>query len=288
MARCVSIGCLVAWAALVTSLPGCGNTSSSSAGSAKSSTEAKTPSKTAALPKLGEYLPPLDMNRLEIAPPAGWQVPPRDSRWLAHFQEKTSSKYPAILVTAEDFGSNFTVTGKNVNEFAGKVAEAQDLSTVKPLEIGPFVGAMYRTRAKQKTGISMVVDRLFLETVVAGRKYVLELRTRDGSLAEYQPYLYAVAAGMKIGDSPEETAALLEPSSETKPAEAAPLPAAAGEAKAAPKPAPAEAKTDNQEQEQTADEKPKAPASEKPSKKKPEKPGIDLDKELKGLDSLLE
>lgn len=281
MARCFSVGCLAAWAALVMTLPGCGSSSGGSAGSAKSAAATKAAPKTPALPKLGEYLPPLDENRVEIAPPAGWQVPPRDSRWLAHFQEKTSSKYPAIIVTAADYGSDFTVTGKNANEFAKKVAEEQDLSTVKPVEIGRFVGAIYRTRAKQKTGISVVLDRLFLETVVNGRKYIVELRTRDGSLLEYQPYLYAVAAGMKFGSEPEAVASV-EPATEEKPAKAAP-PAkaeASEEAKAAPKPASAKPKA--AEPEKKADEKSKTPAS----KKKPEKPGIDLDKELKGLDDL--
>ncbi|MCX7427358.1 MAG: hypothetical protein NTW96_17225, partial [Planctomycetia bacterium] len=39
-----------------------------------------TPDRTAeSLPELGDYLPPLDDARVEVAPPAGWHVPSRDS-----------------------------------------------------------------------------------------------------------------------------------------------------------------------------------------------------------------
>ncbi len=53
-----------------------------------------------------------------------------------------------------------------------------------------------------------IVERYFLETVAAGRRYTLELRALEGTLGKFQPYAWALLHGMefleKQGPSPPE------------------------------------------------------------------------------------
>lgn len=176
------------------------------------------------LPKLGDYLPPLDQSRVEIAPPAEWHIPPRSSKWIARFQQSDESQYPSIIITAEDCQSIFTVSESNLSEFADQIAAEQSVAEVKPVTIGRFAGVAYQKRGKEKQSIDRILERLFLETVVAGRKYCIELRTREGSLAEGQPYLFAVANGIRfLGAQPAEGKLQKEPAGELE-AEAAEKP----------------------------------------------------------------
>ena len=150
------------------------------------------------LPKLGDYLPPLDDGRIELAPPEGWHVPGRSSKWIARFQRDTAAQYPSIVITAEDYESLLNVSQNNLEEFADQTAAAESVSSVKPIQVDRFVGVTYRKRGIEKDSINKILERLFLVTVVAGRKYTLELRTREGMLGEGQPCLLAVAGGIKF------------------------------------------------------------------------------------------
>ena len=154
-----------------------------------------TPSK---LPELGGYMPPLDDDRIEVAPPQGWHIPSASSKYIVRFQLDPQTKYPSIIITGEDYERIFNVSKENVEEFARQIKSAESVSTVKPFEMGKFIGVTYGKRAKEKQTINKILERLFLETVVAGRKYSIELRTRERSLTEAQPYLFAVANGIKF------------------------------------------------------------------------------------------
>ena len=155
------------------------------------------------LPKLGTPIGPLDDGRIEAAPPVGWFTPLRDSRWVIRFQASEAATYPTILITAEDYKNIFNVSEENVDEFAEQISvalEADGVATrlsedVRPVRIGTFHGITYGRRAKVK---NRIVQRLFLETVVTGRKVSLELRARKGTLGKYRPHLHAVAEGIKF------------------------------------------------------------------------------------------
>jgi len=241
-----SVGSLLA---VVLSICGCGTAPDDPA----PPVAGKPPSAdTAPLPKLGDPLPLLDDGRIEIAPPEGWQVPGRSSKYLALFQQGAGSKYPAIILTGEDY--DFPDVGaENADELASKLAAELSLPSVKPASLGSFVGVTYRKRSKERDSINKIVDRLFLETVVAGRKYRLELRTWEDSSGEAEPYFQAVAQGIKF------------------------LAAQADEPPAASDPPAAEPPKDPQD-----------PPEEKPEPEDAEKPGAgDLDLDDLDLDDLL-
>jgi len=213
----------------------------------------------AALPTLGDYLPPLDKGRIEIAVPEGWYVPPASSKYVVRFQPTETIKYPCVVVTAEDYqeGGISTVTRKNAREFADQVASSlkKERSAVQPFEVGGFIGVAYRKRGKEPQSVSKILELFYLDTVVAGRKYSIHLRSREGSLEMDQPFLYTVVGGIKFAGL-----------------------------KTSPRPEEKKVKEDDQEQ---AEEKPAEEAEEtEKAEKKPEKKvngELDLDK----LDELL-
>jgi len=188
----------VAWLAVsVGLLAGC--ETSSDRGSARKQSNVVS---TQGLPELDDYLPPLDDDRIQIAAPKGWYVPPWSSKYIVRFQRGVREKYPCVIVTAEDYKEEgiFNVSEENVRKFAEQVAAAvkKDKSAVRPIQIGKFVGVAYRKRGKEPKSVSKVIELLYLDTVVAGRKYSIHLRTGAGSLKEGEPYLYAVVNGMEF------------------------------------------------------------------------------------------
>jgi len=190
------------------------------------------------LPKLGDPLPhPLDEGRVTIAPPAGWEISPRDSRFLVRFQEDPHESYPTIIVKAEDeSGSIRDVTRATVHDFAKQVAaelkgSKSQKTVIEEFEAGLFVGIDYERRGRvERDYKTIIVERLILETIVDGRRYSIDLRTRDQDLHKYRPHAFAVAAGMKFleGGTPAEappepgpTETPTEPGSAAAPAESA-------------------------------------------------------------------
>jgi len=238
------------------------------------------------LPKLGEYLPPLDQGRLEVAPPKGWTVPGRASKYLARFQAAEGSDYPAILVTADDFEDFYRVTDENVNQFAERVSTeigGKRKTAVEPVRRNKFIGVTYHRRAKVKDSMGVVVERVFMDTVVGGRKYSVELRTMLESLDRDRPYLEAVVAGMRFPQAAGEAAPAATTASESSPvAEPAPV--------AEPQPAPATPRAAKPPAKPPAAEPPKpatppaTPPTPAKEPAKPKKPGGDG---LEGLDDLL-
>jgi len=155
------------------------------------------------LPKLGDHFGPLDDGRIKVAAPTGWHVPPRSSKYVARFQASEKTSYPSIIITAEDYNKIRAVSKKNVHTFAEQIAagfkKQKRGATIGPIEIGSFVGVSYQRLGQAQYGFKkIVVERLLMETVVAGRKYTVELRTRTGDIEKYRPHLLAVAAGLKF------------------------------------------------------------------------------------------
>ena len=240
------------------------------------------------LPSLSDYLPPLDGGRIEFAPPNGWNVPPASSDYVVRVRKSGKESYPSIVVTAEDSEGMANVSAENVKEFAGRVAAAveKDKSAVTPMEIGRFVGVAYRKRAKVKRPVTRILEVLYLETVVAGRKYRIELRCEEGSLEKSQPYLFAVVKGIKFLDKgarekPGETAEKQE-EPEEEPQEAKPQ---KGKPQKDKEGAGAAKQGAKQEPKKEPKAGPKAEPKEKAKKKAKEAGSLELD--LDKLDKLL-
>lgn len=151
----------------------------------------------ATLPALGQYEPPLDGGRIEIAAPAGWRVAPRYGDYVIRFQADAGQQYPMILVTAEDFAGQ-ELTLDTVGDFARQAAP----SGAKPIAIGNRLGALYLKHGKASGSIDQILERLLWTGVLSGRRYTLELRTRQGEIPQYENALLAVAAGVRpLGSS---------------------------------------------------------------------------------------
>ncbi len=155
---------------------------------------------TTTLPPLGEYTPPLDGGRIEIAGPKGWELVARTKGYVVRFLGSSDDQYPMILVKAED-ATTGPLTTENVVAFAESRAPAQ------PAVIGPYTGVLQLKRAKEPNTIDRILERLVFTTVVGERTYSLELRTRQDRLQESQDMLFAAVAGMrKIQAEPSEPA----------------------------------------------------------------------------------
>lgn len=177
------------------------------------------------LPELGDPIGPLDQQRIEVAPPKGWYVPARSSRWIVRFTPSDQVGYPSIMVTAEPYEGISNVSRQNVAEFAKQIASAlgsnksgaKQAAEAAPIQIGRFVGVSHERTGEAPHGFKkIIVERLILDTVVAGRKYSIELRTREGDLSKYRPHVFAVAAGIKFLEQETEGKAK-EPESEPEP-----------------------------------------------------------------------
>ena len=155
------------------------------------------------LPGLDDSIGPLDDGHIKISPPKGWYPLSRSRKWIVHLKMSRVMNYPRIGVTAEDYENVFNVSEANAGEFAEQIATtlgrsgqaAKLAGPVGPIKIGRFVGITYQRRAKVGKNY---VDRLFVETVVAGRKYAIELWALRGTLKRYRPYLMATAAGIEF------------------------------------------------------------------------------------------
>jgi hypothetical protein len=262
---------VVCWAILVAAAAGCRQEADD-----RSAPKRAPAVNSQRLPELGDYLPPLDDGRLEVAPPQGWHVPSASSKYVVRVQKSVRDTYPSVIVTAEDYDGQGVrdVSEANVKEFAAQVAEAvgKKASAVQPRKIGGFVGAAYAKRAKVRQPVTRILDVLYLETVVAGRKYRFELRSEEGSLDEDRPYLYAFVGGTRFlgaTSQPEEEAS---PQPETKPEKQDSQEQAPDQPK---RPGP---KPDTEEE---LEQKPKPEATEKTD----EDDGVELD--LDKLDELI-
>ncbi|RMF93418.1 MAG: hypothetical protein D6741_13670, partial [Planctomycetota bacterium] len=224
---------IVVWGGLLLTVVAVGCNNGTTTGDTAKSQEAAIPDSAAGpLPELGEYLPPLDDGRLETAPPADWTVPPRSNKYLVRYQGDPVAPYPSIILSVEDESEIENVDATNIGKFleitANRLKAAGRSATVEAIRCGDHYGATYRRRATVK-GSNEVLERLFIETVVDGRRYILELRTDMGRLDIDRLALLAVFNGLRFPlhaesfdeiDESEETAA--EPEAKEQPAKNTP------------------------------------------------------------------
>ncbi|MGQ9505864.1 MAG: hypothetical protein ACUVQG_13730 [Thermogutta sp.] len=154
------------------------------------------------LPELGDYLPPLDGGRLELAPPKDWVVAPRTREYIVRFQADPGSNYPSVVVAANSSERFKTVTPENLEEFAKSVAAELETAgaktTVKMGRLGNLIGVTYTRRAKVKGDFGGIVERLFFDTVVGDRRYKFELRCPPEMVTLAEPYFFAIVNGAKL------------------------------------------------------------------------------------------
>jgi hypothetical protein len=164
--------------------------------------------------KIGDYMPPLEGGKLEIASPEGWDWARPGGDYLVGFVPHGSelNSLPRILVSGEDspYPSVSQVTADNLKEFAQTVSDSiageEIAESVRPLILGENAFACHVTYAKRKNA---VVSRQILETVVAGRRYAVRLEVYERQFDKHRDAAYAVAMSMKFsasGDSPSPVA----------------------------------------------------------------------------------
>ena len=228
---------LAAWAVVLLTLSGCGDGDGPSTSSTKSEQpgESSIKRRTAdSLKPIGEYLPPLDDAKIQVAPPAEWKLMPRDARYLARFVKGKASELPRITITAWDTPllEVSDLDESNAALLAAHLVKEmkRDKKTVvelpKPIILGDTVFVRHVRRAKLPSGDNVVVQGL--DTIRAGRIYTIELIANidapraeqyEASLTKWRDYAYAVAANLKFGSdsAPPATESPPAPSTETPP-----------------------------------------------------------------------
>lgn len=142
--------------------------------------------------EVGDYLPPLDGERVQVAPPKGWHTLPRNPDYLVRFIPKKEASYPAILVTVQPFEDIAEVTSENLKEYRKLLDDPGEDVQLRRIE--RFVAVSYTKQGTLKDGLrTVLLDRQFLDTVVDHRRYQFELRAKQGTLDKYMPDLLAVA-----------------------------------------------------------------------------------------------
>jgi len=156
---------------------------------------------------LDEYLPPLDEGRIEVAPPKGWYLPPRSAKYLFRVQRTSKEALPVIALTGQDWPEFSALDSKTTGQFIKALASEhqKDPKTYRPIQIANRTWVAYRRRAREPGRVARVLDVLALETVVGGRRYTLRLVCEASELDQWEPYLQAVAQGIRFG--PEATLA---------------------------------------------------------------------------------
>lgn len=188
---------VVSVALLLVGCPGAGTTGGggTSGAGGKSSSDDLTS-------KIGDYLPPLDGGKLEIAAPKGWDWANPGGGVLVAFKPKDAeiNSLPRVLLSVEESAAGIDeVTPDNVEAFVRQVSES--LSEPKPKEpvravqLGKHHFARYVTFAKRR---NQVVAQQTLKTVAGGRAYTLRLEAYHHTLDKYQAAVSVAAMSMKF------------------------------------------------------------------------------------------
>lgn len=170
---------------------------------------------------IGDYLPPLDEGRVELADPSNWQRFPRSKKYLARFYRGMSSSLPWLIVTADDSPyEGITEVGED-NYQQLLEAVAADVSQRPSLIESPLpmkIGDNYCVRFVLKASLNKhAAEQQILVTVLGGRRYTIDLQIAKGTMEDYKRAGYAVAASLRpastslpqpdLPPEPEETAA---------------------------------------------------------------------------------
>ena len=159
---------------------------------------------------LGDYGPPLDGGRVEIAPPENWRVGPRQSSMLVWYHEfKDAKLLPQIRISVEDApeGAPQDATVENAKQYAkwvkDQLGDKKLVEDVVPLVLGDNTFGRYVALGKYKESPA---HRLTLVTTREGRVYTIETIVFAGDLEKNRSNVldgYAVGASLRkpSGDS---------------------------------------------------------------------------------------
>jgi hypothetical protein len=165
----------------------------------------------AGLPPVGDHLPPLDEGRIEVAPPAEWNVI-RSPKTLVVFAKGKANELPRIVVTADAAPADSPPEVTEANAWSIAAERDKRLRGAKklveepglPIVLGETVFIRHVRRAEMAHSPVAVQS---LETLRAGRRYTVELiaeidapRAADyhESLTKWRDFAYAVAANIKF------------------------------------------------------------------------------------------
>lgn len=162
--------------------------------------------------KIGEYMPPLDGGKLEIAAPKGWDWANPGGGTLVAFKPKDAeiNALPRVLLSVEDseFPGIDDVTPSNVEDFVrligDSVADQKPKEPVRAVTVGGRQFARYLLLGKRR---NQVVAQRFLTTVAGGRVYTLRLEAYQAQFDKVKAMLDVIAASMKFAGDGEAAAA---------------------------------------------------------------------------------
>jgi len=156
---------------------------------------------------IGDYMPPLDDDRIGIAKPQGWRALPRNSAYLTRFYQSNPNRLPRIEITVEvrTYGDLETVMSENIEQFAKLVAaDLGDLELVEnvvPLQIGDTACARYVGRVELILAAEKKIsaERQRLLVLQDGRLYTIDLLVLPNTLRRSRDAAYAVCASLRFG-----------------------------------------------------------------------------------------
>jgi hypothetical protein len=157
---------------------------------------------------LGNYLPPLDGGRVELAPPAGWHVVSRDRRYVARFvlDRRHRALLPRITITAEDspFDELVDLDASTVEIFRDRVSERFDETThrallepARSMILGDVPCVRYVVGKRfSRDGREIPAECQVIVTLHQSRLYTISLDVYAGKLLDHHNDAYAVVAGL--------------------------------------------------------------------------------------------
>lgn len=169
--------------------------------------------------KIGDYMPPLDGGKLEIAAPKGWDWANPGGGALVAFKPKEAeiNALPRVLLSVADseFPGIDDVTSSNVADFVRLIAES--VADQKPKEPASAVTAGRRQFARYLVlgkRRNQVVAQVSLATVAEGRVYTLRLEVYLAQFDKYESVLNVIAASMRFAGDEEAAAPAVAPAKE--------------------------------------------------------------------------
>jgi hypothetical protein len=170
----------------------------------------------AALPPVGDFLPPVDDGRLQAAAPLDWNVLPRGKTYVMGFAKGKASELPRIVIAASDApaGSPPTLAADSAAAFVTlmdnslRTSAKSGARTVNEFNLPLVLGdTTFVRHVRQAVLGDMPCVIQSLQTVQGGRLYAVELiaeieaaRAEDyeKSLTKWRDAAYTVAAHLKF------------------------------------------------------------------------------------------
>lgn len=149
----------------------------------------------AAFPALGELDIDLDDNRINLRAPKDWNFLPKSDDCLIRYNS-IAGHVPMLMVRAEDESDFTNIDRLNLDSFAKSVRDAQNLKSLRLIELGDVLGVTYSQRRKDKALKSF--DHCFVVTVIEGRRYTFSIASEEGELDKSRDNLFALVNGMKV------------------------------------------------------------------------------------------